>query len=76
MSTPPEVGAHDYDVRAARPPMKPRAAAYVVRAHCLRKGCPGHWEGDDADRQSRLHTEKAKHPTACRTELTSAPQGP
>ncbi len=76
MSTPPEDGPRAYDVRATRPAAKPKAVAYVVRAHCLRKGCPSIWEGDDADRQSRLHTEKAHHPTACRTELVGVHHSP
>jgi len=58
-----------YDVRAPLPSLSPSATTYVQRAHCLHAGCHWIWEGDDSDRQARLHTEREKHPTACRTEL-------
>jgi hypothetical protein len=74
MNTVPEDGPLAYDVRATKPAPKPNADGFVVRAHCLRAGCPECWEGPEADRQSRLHTEKAHHPTACRTELLAARQ--
>jgi hypothetical protein len=71
MSVTPRDEGPTYDVRAV-PVITNRSKGgdqFITRGHCLHAGCGFVCEGESADRDIRLHTEKSKHPTACRTEL-------
>jgi hypothetical protein len=71
VSVNPHPQGANYDVRAVPVITQTSKAGdkFVTRGHCLHAGCGFHCEGPEADRLVRLHTEKDKHPTVCRTEI-------